>query len=136
MSNSTGISLKIVQINSFKSNNMIYISSHLVVFFFDILLYTPITCAFYQERWTIFWFKLSLSVEWVVWGRWKNHQHFPKSPIFGHWNNGGKMGLLSKVRQVSGKKKGIKKFYHSNSLSFSVARTPKYQDDLMMMKQT
>ena len=32
------------------------------------------------------------------------------------------MGLLSKVRQDSGKKKGIKRFYLPNSLIFSVAR--------------
>jgi hypothetical protein len=37
-------------------------------------------------------------------------------------NNGGKTGLLSKVRQDFGKKKGIKRFYLLNSLSFTVAR--------------
>jgi len=45
-----------------------------------------------------------------------------KSLIFSYRNNGGKMGLLSKVRQDSGKKKGVKNFYLPNSLSFTVAR--------------
>ena len=44
-------------------------------------------------------------------------------PVFGYRNNGGKKGLLSKVRQDSGKKKGIRRFYLPNSLIFSVART-------------
>ena len=45
------------------------------------------------------------------------------------------MSFLSKVRQLPGKKKGVKRFHLPNFLSFTVARTPMNRGDLMIMKR-
>ena len=44
------------------------------------------------------------------------------------------MRFWTKAKKVSGKKKGIKRFYLPNSLSFNAARAPTDRGDLMIMK--
>ena len=52
----------------------------------------------------------------------ENYQPFVKSQNFDHFSNWGKSCFCRKVRQESGQKKGIKRFYLPNFLSFTIPR--------------